>query len=398
MSQGNGPLAGIRVLDFTHVLAGPFCTQMLADAGATIVKVEPPGGEYSRVRGPRRMADDGATVSSYHAAINRGKRSISIDLRTAAGKSVIERLVETVDVCVENFAPGSLARLGVDFAPLRLRQPRLITVSISLYGGFDYAAELANRGGLAIVAEAESSITSMTRANGVPIVGTVPFGDMVTGLTAYGAVVTALFERSQTGVGRHLDISMVKSLMALNSSAITGVQIAQVDPTDWNVAAYGIFECADGYVAIGVNSDVLFSRICDAMGRDDLAQDPRYATYRERDTRIPEINTILAAWTLAHSVDEVVEQLGRHRVPNGRVATPESVLEDPMLRKLDFFDEIDDGLGGTILSPANAMRFRHTTCGLPRLNQHGREVLAEIGVDAAEYEELATAGAFGTTS
>ena len=398
MTADPGPLDGVRVLDFTHILAGPFCTQLLGDAGATIIKVEPPGGEYSRVRGPRREASDGATVSSYHAAINRGKRSICLDLRTPAGLSVAERLIDTVDVCVENFAPGALARRGIDFSQLRIKDPRLITVSVSLYGGFEYAGDLAARGGLAIVAEAESSITGMTAADGVPLKLGMPLGDMATGLTAYAAVVTALYERDRTGVGRHLDISMVKALLALNAGAITGHQIAVDDPTDVDVAGYGIFACADGFVAIGVNSDTLFTRIADAIGRPELAQDPRYATYRERDSRIPEVNAIISGWAGQRSVDSVVERLVAHRVPSGRVATPESVLSDGVLRKLGFFQEVEDGLGGTISSPANPMRLTQSRFGLPRLNQHARAILDEIGLDANEYEALAAQGAFGSAA
>jgi len=398
MTGDPGPLHGVRVLDFTHVLAGPYCTQLLADAGANVIKVEPPGGEYSRVRGPRRQAADGATVSSYHAAINRGKRSICLDLRTPAGLSVAERLIATVDVCVENFAPGALTRRGIDFAQLRIRDPRLITVSISLYGGVEYADDLAARGGLAIVAEAESTITSMTTADGVPLKLGMPLGDMGTGVTAYGAVVTALYERERTGVGRHLDISMVKALLAINASAITGQQIAVDDPTDADVAGYGIFACADGFVAIGVNSDTLFTRIADAINRPELAQDPRYATYRERDSRIPEINAVISAWTAQRSADSVVERLFAYRVPSGRVATPESVLKNGALRGLGFFQEVQDGLGGTISTPANPMRFAQSRVGLPRLNEHARDILAEIGIPAREYEALAAEGAFGTTA
>jgi crotonobetainyl-CoA:carnitine CoA-transferase CaiB-like acyl-CoA transferase len=392
----DGPLAGVRVLDLTHVLAGPFATQLLADAGATIVKVEPPGGEYARVRGPRRIAPDGATVSAFHAAINRGKRSISLDLRTPSGLEVFDKLVATADVVIENFAPGALARRGVDFPQLRQRFPRLITVSISLYGGFEYAGELATRGGLAIVAEAESSVGSMTRtAEGTPLMLGMPLGDMATGLTAYGAIVTTLFERHRTGRGRHLDISMVKALLSLNSVAITGDQIAVDDPRANNVAAYGIFACADGFVAIGVNSDLLFGRIAGAMDRPDLAQDPRYATFDERDSRIPEINEIVSAWAAQLSVDTVVTQLSEWRVPSGRVATPGSVLADEQLRKLGMFQEIEDGLGATIEAPANPMRFSYARSGLPRLNAHSREILAEIGVADDEFQALAAAGAFG---
>src|ERR1700761_6587415 len=153
MSNPTGPLDGVRVVDFTHILAGPFCTQFMADAGATVVKVEPPGGEYARIRGPRRVGPDGTELSSYNAAINRGKRSIALDLKNPRGLEIALRLTDSADVIVENFAPGALARRGLNLRELRARNPKLITASISLYGGLESAGSLATRGGLAIVAE-----------------------------------------------------------------------------------------------------------------------------------------------------------------------------------------------------------------------------------------------------
>lgn len=395
--MGFGPLRGVRVVDFTHVLAGPFSTQLLADAGADVVKVEPPAGEYARVRGPVRVGADGTEVSSYHAAINRGKRSISLDLKTRAGVELAQQFIADADVVVENFAPGALLRLGVDFAGLRERYPRLITASVSLYGGFEAAGALAERPGLAVVAEAESTVTGMTRDAGKrPVFLAIPLGDMATGLATYGAITTALFERERTGRGQHLDVSMVRTLMALNSCGITGQQIDVGDIADVRMAAYNIFATSDGFVAIGCNSDAIFARLCAAMGKPELARDPRYATYQEREQRIAEVDGVVTEWAVGLSSTDVVEVLTAHRVPCGNVRTPANALADQRLRELGFFKSVSDGLGGTLDTASNPFRWEQTDSAIPRLDEHGRELIAELGIDGDGYDKLAAEGAFGS--
>jgi crotonobetainyl-CoA:carnitine CoA-transferase CaiB-like acyl-CoA transferase len=392
----NAPLAGLRVVDFTHILAGPFCTQFLADAGANVIKVEPPGGEYARIRGPKRVGPDGTELSSYNASINRGKRSIALDLKNPRGMETANKLVASADVVVENFAPGALAKLGVDFTKYRAANPRLITASISLYGGLEFAGALATRGGLAIVSEGESSVTSMTRdKEDTPLMLGLPLGDMGTGMMSYGAIVTALYEREKTGLGQHLDLSMVRTLLALNGCGIAGAQIVSANRFDLRTAGYGIFPAKDGFVTMGVNNDSLFSRLCGAMGRPELATDPRYEKYQDRDGNADEVDGIIAAWTSTHTADEIVGAVGPSGVPCGKVATTGDVLADPELRALGFFQEIDDGLGGTIDAPRNPMGFFRDHYAIPRLAEHTTELLAEVGIDADEVAKLSADGAFG---
>jgi crotonobetainyl-CoA:carnitine CoA-transferase CaiB-like acyl-CoA transferase len=400
MKRFDGPLAGIKVVDLTHILAGPYCTQCLADAGATIIKVEPPGGEYARIRGPRRVGPDGTELSSYNAAVNRGKRSISLNLKNPAGLEVALRLIATADVVVENFAPGALGRLGLDLTAARTRDPRLITASISLYGGVETAGSLAKRGGLAIVAEGESTIISVTKdRSGVPVQLGVPLGDMASGVAAYAAIMTALYHRERTGQGQHLDISMVRALLALNSCAVTGAQIANANIFDLRTAAYGIFPASDGYVTIGVNNDSLFRRLVAVMGREELATDPRYASYRDRDQLCEEIDAMVSAWTSRFTVAEVIALISPSGVPCGRVATPGDVLNDPELAALDLFETVDDGLGGTIRAPRNAFGTRQPHYAIPRLAEHAAELLAEtLDVDDTEFKDLSAAGAFGAAA
>jgi crotonobetainyl-CoA:carnitine CoA-transferase CaiB-like acyl-CoA transferase len=334
-------------------------------------------------------------MSSYHAAINRGKRSISLDLKNPAGLDVALRLIANADVVVENFAPGALKRNGIDLEALRAQHPRLITVSISLYGAAAASGALAKRGGLAIVAEGESSITAMIRdKEGTPVMGNVPFGDLVAGFSAYGGITTALFDRERTGQGRHLDISMVRALFAFNSVHVTGYQIPARDGFNRRPAGYGIFPTTDGYVTLGVNNDSLFHRLAAAMDRPDMIDDPRYGSYRERDARGDEVDAIVAEWTSQLTADEVIARVSTTGVPCGKVRLPGEMLEDPEIRALGFVETVDDNLGGTIDTPANPMGFHREGSGIPLLNQHARELLAEIGVDDAEFESLVARHAF----
>ncbi len=278
MTDGAGPLSGYVVIDFTQILAGPYCTQLLADAGATVIKVEPPGGEFSRVRGHKRRNATGGVLSSYSAAVNRGKRSICLDLKNP----------DRARLGAQAHRPGrrgdrELRARRVPPTRNRLRRPAsdrpaLVTCSISLFGGFGSAKELAKRKGLAIVAESESSFGSMQRhPDGTPVrlgTGTRRHGLGKRGLRRdrHGAAGAGA-----NGMGRHLDIAMVKVLLALNSTAVTG---EQMESHELRTAGYGIFPASDGYVAIGVNSDNLFGKLATLMGQSWMMADERYAALR----------------------------------------------------------------------------------------------------------------------
>jgi crotonobetainyl-CoA:carnitine CoA-transferase CaiB-like acyl-CoA transferase len=396
-APGTGPLTGFVVVDFTQILAGPYCTQLLGEAGATVIKVEPPGGEFSRVRGHKRRNETGV-LSSYSAAVNRNKRSICLDLKKSAGRDIALLLIERADVVIENFAPGALARLGIDFAELRRQRPELVTCSISLFGGFESAGELASRKGLAIVAESESSFSSMQRhPDGTPVRLGIALGDMASATVAYGAIVTALLGRSRGGVGRHLDISMVKVLLALNSTAITG---QQMESHELKTAGYGIFPAADGYLAIGVNSDNLFGRLARLMDKEWMVTDPRYGHYAERDQHLPEVNAIVTEWTSARTVADVVAALTSVGVPGGAVNTPADILESSVIDRLGYLCDVDDGLGGTIRVPGNPFQLTPPKASrIPAPGEHTDEILSEfVQWDAEAVTAARRVGAFGAAS
>lgn len=392
-----GPLAGVRVADFTHVLAGPYCSQLLADAGANVVKIEPPGGEYARVRGPRRIGPDGTMMSTFSLAVNRGKRSIALDLKNAAGREVAREIALHSDVVVQNFTPGVMERLGLGLASLRAAQPRLVTVSITLFGDAEGGEGSAGRSGLAIIAEGESSIAYMPRAHDGGFVDLgYPLGDMATGMAAFGAVTAALLARQRTGIGAHVDISMVHTLLALNTIAVVGSQIEDPTGATARTAGYGIFPTVDGHATIGVNSDALFARLAEAMDRPDLSSDPRFAHYTQRDTRIEEVNEIVSRWTGGRTTDQVVEALSAARIPVGRLNTPHDVLGDRHLNELGYFESLDDRLGGGYSVPSSPMTGTPTRRLVPFVGEHRDDVLSDmLRLDAAAIAALHDAGAFG---
>jgi CoA:oxalate CoA-transferase len=389
-----GLLSGVTVVDLTHILAGPYCTMLLADAGAEVIKVSPPGGEFSQIRGGLRAGPNGKVLSHFSAAMHRGKRSVELDLKTADGKALFERLAAKADVIVDNFSPAGLERMGISYDDLRRRYPRLVTASINLWG-VPTSDPLSNRGGVAIVAEAESALlAARPRSDGQPLHFGFPLGDVVSGLAAYAAIVSCLYRRERTGRGDHVSISMINTLLALSSTNITAAQIPY-EP-GYGTAAYGVFKTSDSYVVIGVNSDRLWARLCECMGRPDLAADPRYARYEQRDRRVPEVNAIVAEWTSGQTADQVVATVGPSGVPVGEVMSPERVLASDAFRRLGYVWDIDDGFGGTVRTPSNPMGMDLGTRRVAPVGEDTETVLRDVlGVEAAEYAELRRQGAFG---
>jgi crotonobetainyl-CoA:carnitine CoA-transferase CaiB-like acyl-CoA transferase len=396
MGSEKPSLDGLRVVDFSHILAGPYCTQLLADAGARVIKIEPPGGEYSRIRGAMRAGADGATLSAYSAGINRGKLSIELDLKSDAGRSVAQDLIARADVVVENFAPGALGRLGLALSDLRAKHPRLITASISLWGVPD-GHPLSARGGLAIIAEAESGFMAGIGAE-PPFPFRIPIGDMASGLAAYAGIVTALLNRHTTGRGEHVSISMIRTLLSLNAIALTGLQMDDTTPPS-TPAGMGVFPTRDGYVVLGVNSDRLWQRLVDVMGRPDLATDPKFARYQERDANVAEANAQVIAWTSRFTSRELIDLVGPSGLPCGQISTAEDILQNQQLSELGYLVDLADGLGGRVRAPANPIGQEHGDRRIPNPGEDGREILAtELGISDDEIARLRSAGAFGAAA
>src|SRR5688572_28058826 len=285
MSTGRAALEGIRVLDVTQVMAGPFCAMQLCDMGADVIKVEPPGGDSTR-----RMAGASGTDSPGFNAVNRGKRGIVLDLKAPAGQAAFRRLVERADIVIENYRPGVMRTFGLDYASLSEKHPSLIYASISGYG---QTGPNASKGGFDLIAQGVSGLMSVTGEPGrAPAKVGVPLTDLGAALFALSAILAALHYRHRSGRGQHIDTSLVEAGVALSvweaaQYFAEGTAPEALGSAHRMFAPYQAIRCADGYVTLGTANDRLFSRLCDLLGHPEWAHDPAFAnnTVRVRNRR-----------------------------------------------------------------------------------------------------------------
>jgi formyl-CoA transferase len=397
------PLTGIKVVELCHLIAGPYCCQMLADEGATVIKIEPPRGELTRHRPPARRGEDGE-VTAYYASLNRDKKSVVLDLKNPEGARVLAKLLEAADVFVSNMRLSALERLGVHPKALRERHPRLVIASISGFG-MENAGEHADRAGLAIVAEAMSGATGLTRdRRGNAVWCGFALGDITAAVSAHAAILLALRNQERYGVGKLIDLGLVECMLPMVSVAMGRVQVKDDAVSDFTGSnsfhgiPYGAFPAADGGVNIGVNRDDFWRRFCVAIGRPELGTDPRYATYMERVKRQREVHEITEAFTRAHTRAEITEKLIEADVPVAGILSMTEVIEDEHLLSRGALWKVDDGYGGHFTLPANTAWLEEPshTPRVPRLGEHRDSVLnAELGLSASEIARLEKAGAFG---
>jgi crotonobetainyl-CoA:carnitine CoA-transferase CaiB-like acyl-CoA transferase len=297
---------------------------------------------------------------------------------------------------VENFAPGALERMGLGLSELRRRHPRLITASISLFGHSDSGDQFAARHGLAIVAEAESGIVNQVPGAEIAELG-FALGDHAAGHDAFGGIMMALFARERDDCGSHVEISMARSLMSFNASAITSFSLLGA-PSPLRAGVYGYFPAKDGHVAIGLTSDEQWFRFVSALDQQELLTDPRFQTPQQRYDRSEEIQSMVASWTSPRSVREVMAQMEAARIPCGHVNSAGDVVSSQQFRDRGLVLEIDDGGGGRVAVPANPFGQPISHRSLPRLGQDTIGVLTQqLEYSAAEVDLLRVRGAFGAT-
>jgi len=390
-------LEGIRILDLTRIVAGPFATAVLADLGADVIKVERPGIGDDYRHGP---SPEGETSLSFQNT-NRGKRSITLDVRVPAGRDIFLRLVETADAVVENFRSGWLADRGLAPAVIQERNPRCVVASLS---GFGATGPRAGQASYDIVAQATGGLLAMTGfAEGPPVRGGGALADFVGGLYLGLGVVSALLERDRTGRARVLDLSNQDTVFAITDSAATimqgiGVRSERVGNQHPFTAPYDAFETSDGWVVIATASNKLFRRLCDALGRPELATDERFRSHRGRARNRAEINDIVRGWVAGRSADEVLAALGPGGadVPCARVSHPDELTRDPQLLARGMIERHPHPTLGEIVFHGNPLRFSGALPrGLPlapRLAEHNAEVYAEIGLGGADLARFAEAG------
>ena len=390
--ENTGPLAGIRVVDLTRVMSGPYCSMMLADMGADVVKIEAPGkGDDTRAWGPPWVdGPDGARESAYYLSVNRNKRSIVLDLKSDLGKEALWRLIDRADVLVENFSPGTIARLGFGAETVLARRPEMIFCSIS---GFGQTGPSSARTAYDLIVQGMSGMMSVTGPPGQPTKFGVPIADIASGMFASYAIASALYHRSQTGKGQVIDTSMLGGQIALLSyQAAIYFATRETPPSTWNahpiVAPYETFPTSDGFVNIAVGNDGLWKRFTDAMGMADTAADPRFVDNAGRITNLPALREIITARFASQTTDEIVATLDAAAVPSGPIYTVPEVFADPQVQHAGMERRIDHPTLGEISVTGFPYRLSESDASLrtppPLHGQHTAEVLRELGFSDAE--------------
>jgi CoA:oxalate CoA-transferase len=395
-AAARGPLAGYRILDLSHILAGPYCTMILADLGAEVIKVERPGtGDPARGYGPFLKGE-----SAYFMSLNRGKKSITLDLKSSKGRDVLWRLVERCDVLVENFRPGTLERLGFGYERIREVNPRMVVASVT---GFGQSGPWMDKPALDVIVQALSGSMSITGdPEGPPMRTGFSIGDIVPGIFSALAILAALIHRERTGEGQRIDIAMFDCLLALLENAIVRyTSTGQVPPRYGSrhpsIAPFDVFRAKDGYVAIGVVSESLWRRFCRVLGREDLIQDERFGDNDSRNRNYGELKEIIEAWTRELPREEVVRRMLSEGVPSGPVNTVDIAVESEQTRARQMVLEVGNPSDGSVRIANSPLRLERTPGWIrgrpPRLGEHTEEVLRDLlAMSEQEIQDLRQEG------
>ena len=401
MSPAAPPLRGVRLLDLTQFLAGPFCTQILADLGAEIIKIEPQAGDPSRALPPYFYKGEGA----YFLAINRGKQSVVLDLATEGGRNVFYDLVRRADVVVEAYRPGVVKKLGVDYGTLEPINPRIVYCSIS---GFGQDGPYATRPAYDMIVQALSGAMSLTgEVGGRPVRSGTPIGDLNAGQFAVTAILAALWERERSGVGQFIDVAMLDVQVAmlcylaqyyLVSGDVPGLQ----GRGHMSIPTYNAFRARDGRdVLICANTERMWQQLCQALEMPELANDPRFETNERRHANRAELEPILERAFALRDSDDLLARFHEHGIPSAPVNSVAEALADPQVVHRRMVREVPHTLGGAIRMLGNPIKFSRSREGdfvsPPTLGQHTELVLREVLEYTSErIETLRQQGAFGS--
>lgn len=392
-NSGDRLLNGVRVLDLSRVMSGPFCTAMLADLGAEVIKIEMPGGgDDSRHFGPFVEGE-----SAYFMLLNRGKKSMTLDLKSDRGRDILMAMVRSSDVVIENFRPGVAKRLGLDYASLEPLHPGLIYASIS---GFGQDGPLADRPAYDLTVQAMSGLMNVTgQRDGPPTAVGESVIDVCTGMFAAWGISTALFDRERTGKGRNLDIAMMDSMFSMMLTVLSMQLYTDRPPTrvgSRHPVTYpvDVFETKGGHIVMVVPSDRSFAALCKAIGQPGLSEDDRFRTNADRNAHEGDLKAEIEAWTSSRSADDVVDTLAAAGIPAAPVLSVGDVVDSDHIAHREMTSMVDHPTLGEVPMVHQPVRFSDTDRSFqrppPLLGEHTRELLASVlGLDEKQIEALA---------
>lgn len=394
-NENQGPLAGLRVLDFTRIYSGPYCTMLLADLGAETIKVEMPDvGDDTRGFLPLKNNESG-----YYMYLNRNKKGITLNLKSQEGKTIALELAKWADVLVENFSPGTMERLGLGYDTICKINPQIVYASIS---GFGQTGPLRKKVAYDAVAQAMGGLTGVT---GYPDLPPVKAGSSIAdanaGIHAAFGIMTALYYRQQKGKGQYVDVSMMDSVFSILESFVVQYTMTMVNPQrtgNEHVASapFDSFQTEDDYVIIATASEKLFRKLAQVMGKEELLKDQRFGTNVLRKQNYSQLKPIITAWTKQHTTSEVVGLLDQAKIPVAPILSIQQLVKHPQIKARNMLVEVEHPVAGKISIPGFPIKFSATPGAVrkpaPLLGQHTSEVLSEIlGLTQDKINELRNA-------
>jgi CoA:oxalate CoA-transferase len=397
-SRANRPLSDVTVLDFGQIFQGPYASFLLAKAGAFVIKIEPPRGEPGR-----RRAEPGKSATLPFAMLNQNKRAITLNLKHERGRALLEKMVGRADVLLENFSPGTMDDLGVGWSRLHAVNPRLIYATGT---GFGLSGPDRDNLAMDMTIQAASGIMSVTGfPDGPPVKAGPTLVDFMGGIHLYGGIMTALYDRDRSGIGRLVEVAMQEAVYpTLAASYDYYYRTGEIPPrtgnrqSGLNSAPYNVFPTADGYVAIHIVTEAHFQNLLKAMGREELADDPRFATNAARVANMDETDALVAQWTRTLGKMEVFARTKAYRIPCAPVRNAPEVMNDPHMHERGMLERVDHPELGEIVVPSTPLRLHGTdkveTRPSPTIGQHNTEIYGGwLGLSVTEIKQLRETGA-----
>lgn len=387
-------LEGIKVIDLTSALNGPFCTMILADYGAEVLKIEPVNGEQCRTWGP---LDEKSGESGFFCYVNRNKKGATLNLKSEKGKELFFKLVKDADVLVENYKGGVTERLGIDYETVRKINPTIIYASGS---GFGQYGPLKTRPCYDVVAQAMGGMAELTGfPDSIPTKVGPSIADHVAGIYLAVGVLTALVHRERTGEGQQVDVAMLDTIFSLLENSLVKYTMGGYIPTrngniDPSISPFDLFECKDGFIAIGVGNDRLFDTFCHTIGHTELLEDPRYATNDLRCQNYqPDLQNVIRDWSKDYTKGEIEKIMDEAGIPCGPVLNVKEAIEHPQIQARDMMVHCEHPTAGDLYFQGCVMKLSETPGSVdfpsPLLGQHNQEI---FGITAEEEEKLKAEG------